>query len=223
MSTKTPALVATLDTAIAEKILPLFLPLGARHMIGESCYDAWPAPSSLKPRRYEELDGRFFWWINRFVVGETTFEIAYGDREFLIETMLFYVGIPDRFAPWELLTAAQVADPHVVSGEAWVFAPDFVVQVIGRLADGIWKHWSFLSHPKPEIIDRACVLRGKRMVFAQQEQRRHDRERASIQASTAFHAGRYAEAIRLLEPFRNDAELAPSSAKIIELAEKRLR
>lgn len=222
MATNTPALLDTLDTAIAEKILPFFLPLGARHIMGESCYDGYPAASSLKPRCHEELDGRFFWWINRFIVGETTFEIAYGDREFLIEPMLFYAGIPDRFAPWELLTAAQISEPLVVSGEVWVLAPDFVIQVIDRLADGIRQHWNILGKPMPEIIDRALVLRGKRMVFAQEEQRRHDRDRANIQASTAFHAGRYAEAKHLLEPFCSDVELSPSSAKILEMVKKKL-
>jgi hypothetical protein len=219
----TTALLYTLDTAIAEKVLPFFVSLGARHSVGESCYDGFPTASSLKPRRHDELDGRCFWWINRFAVGDTTFEIAYGDREFLIETMLFYAGIPDRFAPWELLTAAQVAEPHVVSGEAWVLAPDFVIQVVDRLADGIRQHWGILGTPGPQVIDRARVLRGKRMVFAQEEQRRLDRDRASVQASAAFHAKRYAEAKRLLGPFRDDAELTRSSAKLLEMAEKRLK
>lgn len=221
MATNIPALLNTFDTAIAEKVLPFFVPLGAQHLVGESCYDGWPAASSLKPRRYEELDGRFFWWISRFVIGDTTFEIAYGDRELLIEPMLFYVGVPDRFAPWELLSAAQVAEPLVVSGEAWVLAPDFVIRVIDRLADGIRQHWSILGNPTPQVIDRARVLRGKRMLFAQEEQRRQDRERASIHASTAFHAGKYEEAKRLLEPFQDDAELSRSAAMILEMAERK--
>ncbi len=223
MAANTTALLDTLDAAIVEKIQPFFLPLGARHIVSESCHDGYLAASSLKPRRHEELDGRFFWWINRFIVGETTFEIAYGDREFLIEPTLFYAGIPNRFAPWELLTAAQVPEPLVVSGEVWVLAPDFVIQVIDKLADGIRQHWNFLCKPTPEIIDRALVLRGKRMFLAKEEQRRHDRDRASIQASTAFHAGRYAEAKRLLEPFSSDAKLSSSSAKILEMAEKKLK
>ncbi len=169
------------------------------------------------------MDGRFFWWISRFVVGDPTFEIAYGDREFLIETMLFYAGIPDRFAPWELLSAAQVAEPHVVSGEAWVLAPDFVTRVIDRLTCGIRQHWSILGMPMPQVIDRARVLRGKRMLFAKEEQRRLNRDRASIQASAAFHAGGYAHAKCLLEPFRDDAELTRSSAKLLEMAERRLK
>jgi len=223
VATNAPALLQTVDTAIAEKVLPFFVSLGARQVVGESCYAGWPGPSSLKPRRYEELDGRSFWWINRFIAGATTFEIAYGEREFLIETMLFYSGIPDRFAPWELLTAAQVSNPHVVSGEAWVLAPDFAIRVIDRIADGIRLHWGLLGIPVPEVVDRAHVLRGKRMLFAQEEQRRRDRERASVQASAAFHAGRYAEAKRLLEPFKGDAGLAPSSAKMLQMAEKKLK
>lgn len=179
--------------------------------------------SSLEPKRYEELDGRFFCWINRFIVGDTTFDISYGDREFLIETMLYYAGIPDRFAPWELLAASRVSEPHVVSGEAWVLEPNFVIRVIDRIAVGLRQHWSLLGNPQPEIIDRARVLRVKRMVFAQEEQRRKDRERANIRASSAFHAGRYAEAKRLLEAFKDDAELPPSAAKILKMAEKRLR
>jgi hypothetical protein len=137
--------------------------------------------------------------------------------------MLFYAGIPDRFAPWELLSAAQVADPHVVSGEAWVLTPDFVFRVIEKLAAGLQMHWSVLGAPAPAIIDRARVLRGKRMLFAQDEQRRRDRERSSIQASAAFHAGRYAEARSLLEPFQHDAELIPSAAKILTLAKQKLK
>lgn len=219
----TAALLDAFDSAIAEKVVPFFASLGAQHLIGESCHDRWPGPSSLKSRCHEELDGRFFWWINRFVVGDVTFEIAYGDREFIIETTLFYAGIPDRFAPWELLSAAQVTNPHVVSGEAWVLAPEFTVRVIEKLAHGLQEHWKILGSPAPEMIDRACVLRGKRALFAQEEQRRKDRERAGIRASTAFHAGRYAEAQSLLNPFRCDAELAPSAAKILQLAEQRLK
>lgn len=223
MATNTPALLGAFDTAVAEKLLPFLVNKGALHLVGESCHDAYLGPSSLKPRRYKELDGRFFWWINRFVIGNTTFEIGYGDREFLIEPTIFYVAIPDRFAPWELLSAAQVSNPHVVSGAAWVLAPDFVECVIDDMARGIERHWSILAAPEPQIIDRALVLRGKRMVFAQDEQRRKDRERASIQASAAFHAGHYAEAKSLLDPFRDDVQLAPSAAKILEMSERRLK
>ncbi|MCO5051771.1 MAG: hypothetical protein M9920_05665 [Verrucomicrobiae bacterium] len=222
MATSTPILLKTFDTAIAEKISPFFTPLGARHVVGESCYDERLGPSSLKLKSYAELDGRFFWWINRFIVDGTTLDIAFGDREFLIETAIFYDKIKNHFAPWELLSAAKVPNAHVISGEAWVLEPDFMVRIVERMAQGIQQHWNIISKATPPLIDRVCVMRNSRMIFNQEEQRRKDRERASTHASAAFHAGRYAEARSLLEPFKRDRELPPSAAKILELAEKKL-
>jgi hypothetical protein len=223
VTTSSPRLVETFDTAVAERLTPSFVSLGGQHFAGEACYDGSSAVPALKALPYEELDGRFFWWVNRFTVGGTTLDIAYGDREFLIQASLSYAGVADRFAPWELLHAAQAPNPHAVSGHDCLFDPGSIIRVVEQLAEGIQQHWSILGTPDPQIIDRACVLRVERRLFAQAEQRRLDRERASIQASAAFHAGRYAEAIRLLEPFRGDAELARSSTKLLELAELRLR
>ena len=202
--------------------MPFFTSLDARHIVGESNYGGHPGPSSLKHRNHDELDGRFFWWINRFVVGTTTFDIGYGDREFLIETKLFYQGIADQFTPWELLSAAQVSDPDAVSGASWVHTPDFIVSAIEKIGRDVQTHWNILGNPGQEIIDRARVCRSQRMFLAQEEQRNRHRDQACVLASTAFHAGRYAEAKHLLEPFRNDDKLVLSSAKILEIAEKKL-
>ena len=72
------------------------------------------------------------------------------------------------------------------------------------------------------MIDRARVLRGQRMDFAQEEQRRRNRERASIQASVAFHNGEYSEAMRLLEPYRDGDGLSRSSAMLLRMAKRRM-
>ena len=223
MASNTPALLDTLDAAIVDNLLPFFAKLAAQHLVGESSYTGYPGVSSLISRRHEDLDGRFFWWINRFIVDDTTFDVAYGDKEFLIETKLFYAGIRDRFAPWEILSAAQVDEPLVVSGETWVLSPDFITRVISRISNGIRQHWDILHKPTPKIIDRALVLRGKRMIFAQEEQRHQDRKRAEIKVSTAFHAGNYAKAKQLLLPFKDDVELTPASIKILEIIKKKLK
>lgn len=47
------------------------------------------------------------------------------------------------------------------------------------------------------------------------------REKASIQASTAFHSGQFEKAIQLLAPFEKDEELKPSSAKILAMAKQK--
>lgn len=223
VATGTADLLQTLDSAIQEKVWPFFSALNAQHLIGESCFDRGAGPASLKHRRHMELEGRFFWWINRFIADGTTFEIGYGDREAIIETRLFFAAIRKRFEPWELLSAAQVTDPHAVTGQDRVLTPGSMTGIIAHIADGIREHWHILAKPTFELIERALVLRGKRLQQAQEEQRRRDRERASANASAAFHAGRFAEAIRPLEPFKSDAELSRSSAMMIELAERRLK
>jgi hypothetical protein len=135
--------------------------------------------------------------------------------------MFYYRGIKDQFAPWELLSAATVPNPHVASGAAWVLTVDFMKKTMQSTSQGLIAHWDILASPSHDMIDRARVMRGQRMVFAQEEQHRRDRDRASIQASTAFHSGEYAEAIRLLEPYRDDDDLSRSSAMLLKMAERK--
>jgi hypothetical protein len=221
MAAKTTVLLETFDKAIIEKISPFFSQLGAGRLVGESYFDNACGPSSLKPRKYHELEGRFFFWVNRFTVGQTTLDISYGDREFFIELTIYYANIADRFPVWELLNAAEVKDSTAISVGSWVLEPAYIVQMVEKLAESIRQHWRVLANPKADIIERVRILREERVLFAQREQRRRDRERACIQASAAFHLGQHAEARRLLEPFRNDAELEPSSAKILEITDRK--
>ena len=221
MATPTTILLKTFDAAIAEKILPFFASLDAQHLVGESCHDSSVGPSSLKLKPYAQLDGRFFWWVNRFIVGKTTLDIGYGDREFTIETFLFYDGIKDHFAAWELLSAAEVPRAQIIFNGTFVCESDFMVRIIDELAQGLRQHWNIINTPTPQLINRALEMRVERIKAYQQEQRRRELERAMIRASTAFHAGHYDEAKKLLEPFKQDAELTPSAAKILELVQKK--
>ncbi len=219
---KTSELLEVLDRAINTHVTPFMLAQGARHKTGLSNLDGYPGPSSITLRQHSSICDGIFWWVNRFETGHTTFDIGYGDREALIETMLYYEGIRDRFAPWELLEAARVPDKLTVTGEMWVHEPEFVKQVVARIGEGLTQHWRLLSSPSEEIIDRARVLRGKRMIFAQDDQRRLDRERACVKASMAFHVGNPVEAIHLLEPFEHDKELSRSSKVMLDIARKKI-
>ena len=221
MSSKSHLLLAAFDAGVLEHLQPFMQRVGARHFVGESCFDGWPGPSSLKPCSYKALDGIFFWWINRFSVGAVTLDLGYGDKEFIVESTLFYSGIRDKFSPWEILAAAQSPNPQGHFCKDWVLSADFIQKTICELSNDIIAHWDLLSSPSAEIIDRCRVLRGKRMVFAHEEQRRIDRERACINASAAFHAGSLDEAIRLLQPFRDDKELPRSSSMLLSVAENR--
>lgn len=61
----------------------------------------------------------------------------------------------------------------------------------------------------------------ERIIAIQNEARKKGREKASIQASAAFHNGELEKAIQLLAPFEKDEELSPSSAKLLAIAKQK--
>ena len=222
MSDSTKELLAALDASVQDYLCPFMHFKRAVHTVGHSELDGWPGPSSISKRPYQDLEGCFFWWINRFQIECCTLDIGYGDREFVIEPMLYYQGIKDHFAPWELLSATTVPNPNVASGASWILSVDSMKKTIRTISEGLIAHWEIFASPSRETIDRARVIRGQRMAFAEKEQRRRDRERASIQASVAFHNGEYPEAVRLLDPYRDDDDLSRSSAMLLKMAKQRM-
>ena len=96
-------------------------------------------------------------------------------------------------------------------------------KVVASMSTGIIMHWELLSAPPPEVIDRTNVIRGKHMIFAKEEQRRHDRESACIKASAAFHRGDFGHAVQLLEPYQHDKDLQRSSAMLLAMAKRKNR
>jgi|APGre2960657404_1045060.scaffolds.fasta_scaffold49408_2 hypothetical protein len=214
-------LLTALDRAVRQHLCPFFTARGASYTAGMSSYDGYPGPCTLKSKPFASVGQTFFWWIHRFSSSEAVLDIGFGDREFIVETTLFYPSINARFAPWELLLAHEVHDSQAMSGNAFVLTTDFMERTIIAMAEGIQTYWPILSVPDPVIVDRAQTLRGRRMIFAQEEQRKKDRERASIQASLAFHARRFGEAIKLLAPFKDDEELSRSSKMLLHVAQKK--
>ena len=222
MSDSTKELLAALDASVQDHLCPFMHFKRAAHTVGHSEFKGWPGPSSISKRAYQDLEGSFFWWINRFHIEGCTLDIGYGDRDFVLEPILYYQGVKDHFAPWELLSAANVRNPHVASGAAWILSVDFMKKTIRSTSEGLIAYWDILASPSHDIIDRARAMRGQRIVFAREEQRRRDRERASIQASVAFHNGEYSEAMRLLEPYRDDDDLSRSSAMLLRMAKRKM-
>lgn len=214
-------LLTALDRSIAAHLVPFFQQQGMAYEAGLSSHDVYRGPSTLKPRTFESIRGSFFWWIHRFSSVEAILDVGFGDREFIVETTLFYPSIDARFAPWELLIAHQVPDPQSLSGNAFVLTADFMERTITEMAAGVQQYWTILSRPDPAMVDRAQELRGRRLMFAQEEQRSRDRERASIQASRAFHENRLEEAIRLLSPYKDDKDLSRSSKMLLDVAQKK--
>jgi hypothetical protein len=218
MDNTSSELIASFDDCIKKYLCPFMLSEGAKHSSGKSNFDGNETPSSLSSAPYDSVGNSFFWWINRFETDRCTLDISYGDREFMVETTLYYKGIDDRFGVWEIKMGAEIPEPTSASGASFVLSTEFMDKVISELSEGIKSNWKLISSPSNEVIDRTRVLRGKRMIFAQEEQRKKDREKACVQASTAFHNGEFKKAIQLLEPFEKDEGLAPSSAKLLTMA-----
>ncbi len=214
-------LLAELDRCVRQNVLPFFADVGATYQSGLSGYDGYPGPCTLKSTGFTVVGCTFFWWVHRFSSDYSVFDIGYGDRESVVETKIYYLGPKMWFAPWELLVAHGASDPQAMSGNAWVLTMDFMERTISSIATGTRKYWSLLARPNEALLKRTERLRADRLASAQQEERRKERERASVQASRAFHEGRIEEAIKLLGPFQNDEELSRSSRMLLDVARRR--
>jgi len=214
-------LLTALDQAVTAHLCPYFAEENMAYESGLSSHDGYLGPSTLRHRSFASIRGSFFWWVHRFSSEDAILDVGFGDREFIVETTLFYPSIEARFSPWELLLAHEVHDPQALSGNTFVLTTDFMERTIASLAEGIRRYWEILSQPDPSIVDRAQELRGRRLIFAQEEQRRRDRERAAIQASRAFHENRLEEAVNLLAPYKDDEDLPRSSRMLLHVARRK--
>lgn len=221
MDNTSPELIASFDDFIKKYLCPFMQSEGVKHSVGKSNFDGLKTPSTLSSVSHESIGNSLFWWINRFETDKCTLDISYGDREFMVETTLYYKGIEGEFGVWEIMMGAQVPQPTSASGASFVSSVEFMDKVISKMSEGIKSNWELISSPSNDVIDRSRVLRGERMVFAQEEQRKKDREKACIQASTLFHSGEFDKAIQLLEPYEKDEDLTPSSAKLLVMAKQK--
>ena len=193
---------------------------GCRRTEGFSQFDGYPGLCSLRVSDFSQIPG-IFSYVVRYSDREAVFDLTYGDRELIIEPLIIYPVHNLRFYPTELLSAASIPqEDDGLSGGAWVQSVDYIERIVAAFATSLRRHWSFFRQPSIEVLDRALIQRGRRMRFAQDEQRRKDRERACIQASAAFHSGDHRKAVTLLMPFLTDPDFPKTSRKLYDLAGK---
>ena len=193
---------------------------GCRRAEGFSQFDGYPGLSSLRTSNFSNVPG-IFSYVVRYSDKEAVLDISYGDRELLVEPLIIYPTHKLRFYPSELLSAAGITrEAGTLSGGAWVQTREHMQSIVDQFAAALRPHWTVLRELKPQVLDRALIQRGRKMRFAQDEQRRKDSESACIQASTAFHSGDFRKAVALLTPFIGDADLPKTSQMLYELAAK---
>ena len=211
-------LLEIFDSVIQSKLTPFMTQKGMSHSVGSS--DFQTPVSNLQKREYLEMSNKFFWWVNRFQNDRFIIDISYGEREFVVQTRIFYHGAKEWFGAWELLSASSTKEVHAASGEQWVLNCDFMERTIEQLANGIQNNWEALSSCDKNIIATALKLREERSRASKAEGERQDMERCCMQASAAFHSKKYYEAIKLLEPYENNPMLPKTSAKLLAMAKK---
>ena len=189
---------------------------------GFSRFDQFPGPESLRQSDLSKIPG-IFSYVVRYSTESVLLDLSYGDRELWVESALIYPKHNLRFGAWELAAAASIPGEHRgFSGGIWVQTIERMERVVDEFSSALRPHGRMFSEPSLQVLDRALVQRGQRMRFAQDEQRRKDRESACIQASHAFHQGNHQKAVELLNPFLKDPELPNSSRKVYEKASRNL-
>ena len=206
----------TFEAAVREGLDEFMLSRGATYESGFSRFEG--LPRKLKARS-EGIPG-LFWFICRYKFSTMYLDVGFGDRESLVEAMVGYPAIALEHHPGILAEAAG-RNEGGLSGRAWVIEIPFMRTTVEELTSGLKSIWDLLESPSEEVFDRAQQTLGQRMIFALEEQRRRDRQRDTIQASTAFHEGNLSRAVELLSRYERDDEFSDANKKMLALAKKK--
>lgn len=190
---------------------------GATYESGFSLFEG--RPRKLRARS-AGLPG-LFWYVCRYSFPTVYLDIGFGDRELLVEAM---VGYPDLNIEHHPGILAEAAGRNLggLGGRIWVLELPLMRSAVAELTNGLISIWDVLGSPTKEEFDRAELILGRRMRFAQEEQRHRDRQRDTIQASTAFHQGNFSRAVDLLSVYEDDAEFTEANKKMLALARRKL-
>lgn len=211
-------LLDTFETSVKEGLDEFMLSRGFTYESGFSCFEE--DPSKLRSRG-NNIPG-IYWFICRYSLPDVYLEIGFGDRESLVEPMLGYPAYGLKHHP-TIIAEACCSNQGGLGGANFVIELPFMGVTIAKLCEGLRLQWDIFESPTPQVFDRAQEILGRRMIFAQEEQRCRDRKRDTIQASSAFHASDYEKAISLLTPYEQDSEFTNACRKMLTLAKKRGR
>ena len=205
----------TFEASVREGLDDFMHSRGATYESGFSCFEG--LPRKLKSRS-EGIPG-LFWFICRYKFPAMYLDVGFGDRESLVEAMIGYPSLALEHHPGILAEAAG-RNEGGLSGRAWVVELPFMQVTVKELTSGLKSIWDLLESPSEEVLDRAQQILGRRLIFAQEEQRRRDRQRDTIEASTAFHEGNFSRAVELLSRYERDDEFSEANRKMLTLAKK---
>lgn len=209
-------LIETLESEVCSGLGTFMNTQGATYDSGFASFDA--EPSRLKKKKIDGLG--LFWYVCRYTFPSMYLDIGFGDKEYLVEPKVNYPSLGLSHHPTILAEAAKI-NVGGLGGNSFVLEAEFMRSTVSTLCEGIKANWSMLFNPKPEVLDRAQQILGRRLIFAKEEQRRKDREGASIKASESFHKGDFKMTVELLQPFAKDNEFSKSASVMLKMAKQR--
>lgn len=155
--------------------------------------------------------------VARYAKPPVTFEFRFGDREVNLEAEFLAGDGKERFALWELPSSLG-GDPAVLAGAMWVIREPYLDGTLDRLSSALAEALPRFESAGEKELAAIRSDRERRRLLAQSEERQRDLERARIRSAEAFHAGRFQQAVDLLEPFGID--LDETDRKRLALAKK---
>ena len=153
----------------------------------------------LVPVAPEQITGFFFataTFANEFVAGSLTF----GDREYLVNTVLGPSGSTARYGLWEWADAFGY--PNAVPREtSFVLTVSRLSEIIAGMVRAVATLQDAIATAPVEIFSRMERAREKVQADFQSKLREDDHRRAAARAAEAFRSRDYQRVVNLLEPF----------------------
>ena len=164
----------------------------------------------------DKLEGLFIAECD-FETSDLIGKISYGDREFLIETVVGPLGPSRPYGLWEWANA--LGAPDLVPRETqFVFQRERMRDIVVRMANAVLTLRVEIAGARPEVVERIERARAEVQADWQARSREWDHRHASAQADDAFRAKDWKRVIELLETIQDP--LSPAESKKLAYARK---
>jgi len=206
-------LVETFFAEAASAFRPLVASVGAR----------WHAQlrhatrNGLEFTTPDRIEG-FFFAECELQTPELIGDITFGDREFLINTVVSPNGRPHRYSLWEWADALDRPD-LVPRDTSVVNQVDRLREIVRGMGDGLLELRSGIARAVPATVERIEAARAKARAALDEEWREAEHRGTVARAADAFRQQQWDRVVILLESVEN--RLSPAEAEKLAYARKR--
>jgi hypothetical protein len=156
--------------------------------------------------------------VTRYERDEVAVEIGFSKSQLAIEGHVYFDPVL-RFELSEILTAAKKHDDGI-GGDIGLIQEDMVEDTVSAMATALRQNIQYFVEPSEKLIDRAQVIRNKRIEQAVRQHFAVLLEDTSKEAARAFTNRDYKKVMTLLQPY--EPYLGNADLKKLILSRKRL-